>query len=147
MTDMFCREERSGIMSRIRSSGNAATEIRFIDIARKYKITGWRRGSKLPGRPDFVFSRQRVAVFIDGDFWHGNSRNFRLPKSNIDYWTDKILSNKRRDRRVNRELRSRGWKVLRFWQSSLKKECIVVARLRNALSHIQETQRQNGARH
>lgn len=141
MTDTFSREQRSRIMSSIRSSGNAATEIRFIVIARKYKITGWRRGSKLSGRPDFVFPRERVVVFIDGDFWHGNPRNFRLPKSNIDYWTEKILSNKQRDQRINRELRSRGWKVLRIWQSSLKKECAVVARLRRALAHAQQSQR------
>jgi len=57
MTDMFSREERSRIMSLIRSRGNVATELRFIQIARKYKIRGWRRGSKLPGRPDFVWAR------------------------------------------------------------------------------------------
>jgi DNA mismatch endonuclease (patch repair protein) len=123
-------------MSRIRSCGNAATEIRFIEIARKHKIRGWRRGSKLPGRPDFIFPNERVAVFIDGNFWHGDPRNFRLPKSNIDYWREKILSNKRRDRRVNRELKFQGWKVIRFWQSSLKKEDVVVARLRKALGKI-----------
>lgn len=134
MTDTFSSEERSQIMSKIRSRGNAATELRFIKIVRKYKITGWRRGSKLPGQPDFIFSRQRVVVFVDGDFWHGNPRNFRLPLSNLDYWTKKILSNKRRDRRVNSQLRERGWTVLRFWQSSLKNENAVVARLRRVLS-------------
>lgn len=133
MTDTFSREERSRIMSRIRSKGNAATELSFIKIVRKYKITGWRRGSKLFGKPDFVFPRERIAVFIDGDFWHGNPRKFRLPLSNLEYWTKKILSNKRRDRRVNSYLRKHGWKVLRFWQSSLRNEMAVVARLRRAL--------------
>lgn len=133
MTDMFSCQERSRIMSRIRSRGNAATELRFIEILKKHQITGWRRGVKLPGQPDFVFSAEKLVVFIDGDFWHGNPRFFRLPKSSISYWENKILGNMRRDRRVNRMLRSRGWKVYRFWQSSLKKEDAVIARLLKGL--------------
>lgn len=130
---MFSRKERSRVMSKIRSRGNIATELRFIEIMRKHKIFGWRRGVKLPGQPDFVFPRERLAVFIDGDFWHGNPRKFRLPKSNIKYWTQKILSNIRRDRRVNRQLRNSGWSVYRFWQSSLKDELSVASRLRRGL--------------
>ena len=133
MSDTFTKKKRSEIMSRIRSRGNAATELRFIKILRKHKITGWRRNVCLPGNPDFVFRWERLIVFIDGDFWHGNPRNFRLPKSNIPYWQKKILGNQKRDRRVNRTLRARGWKVYRFWQSSLKDEARVVARLRRGL--------------
>jgi DNA mismatch endonuclease, patch repair protein len=134
MTDTFSREDRSRIMSRIRSQGNAATELRFIEIARKYKVVGWRRGSNLPGKPDFIFPRERIAVFVDGDFWHGNPRKFRLPRSNVDYWAKKILANKRRDRRISRLLRSLGWSVLRFWQTSLRDEEAIVARLRRFLA-------------
>jgi len=133
MTDMFTKKKRSEIMSRIRSRGNAATELRFIEIMRLQRISGWRRGSKLPGQPDFVFPKDRVAVFIDGDFWHGNRREFRLPRSNLRYWRKKILSNKERDRRVNSTLRAEGWRVLRFWQSSLARKATVTARLRYAL--------------
>jgi len=133
MTDMFSPQERSRIMSRIRSRGNAATEIRFVEILRKYKISGWRRGVKLLGQPDFVFPSARLVVFIDGDFWHGNPTKFRLPRSNLQYWTEKILSNRRRDRRVNQRLRECGWKVYRFWQSALNDEAAVVARLRRGL--------------
>jgi len=121
-------------MSRIRSRGNAATELRFIQILRDYKISGWRRGTQLPGRPDFVFQKERVAVFIDGDFWHGNPRKFRLPKSNLSYWGKKILSNRARDKRINRALRKGGWIVLRFWQTSLKNEKIVTERLKRYLN-------------
>ena len=134
MTDTFSREKRSLIMSRIRSKGNASTEMRFIEILRSNKVTGWRRGAKLVGKPDFVFPRERIAVFIDGDFWHGNPKKFRIPKSNVEYWEKKILSNRRRDRRINRELRSLGWRVLRFWQSALVNEKMVVTRLRRALN-------------
>ena len=133
MTDTFTREERSRIMSRIRSRGNVATELRFIEILRAHKIAGWRRPVNLPGRPDFVFRKERVAVFVDGDFWHGNPRGFRLPKSNVKYWEKKILSNRKRDKKVNRELRDRGWVVLRFWQSSLKNEKAVVRRIAKCL--------------
>jgi len=142
MTDMFSREHRSRIMSRIRSQGNVATELRFIEIMRKQRITGWRRGMKLPGQPDFVFRRERVVVFIDGDFWHGNPRNFRLPLSHIEYWTEKISSNKRRDQRVNRLLRARDWSVIRFWQSALKNEEAVVSRLTKGL-RAKKTQRRD----
>jgi DNA mismatch endonuclease (patch repair protein) len=129
MTDTFSPRERSRIMSRIRSRGNATTELRFVEILRKNKIAGWRRGMRLLGKPDFVFPAARVAVFIDGDFWHGNPRGFRLPKSNVSYWKKKILSNRLRDRRVNHLLRKQGWKVCRFWQSALKNETGIAKRL------------------
>lgn len=133
MTDMFIPQERSRIMSRIRSRGNAATELRFVEILKNHKIVGWRRGMPLPGKPDFVFPSVRVAVFIDGDFWHGNPKSFRLPKTNVAYWRAKIDGNRRRDRKINAILRLRGWKVIRFWQSSLNKEYLVVRRLKHIL--------------
>jgi len=134
VTDMFTPEERSRIMARIRSRGNSATELRFVRLLRRFQIKGWRRGSKLPGRPDFVFHRPRVAVFIDGDFWHGNPRCFRVPKSNAEYWTSKILGNRRRDRAVNRALAALGWHVVRFWQSSLQDGAKVMANLAGILA-------------
>jgi DNA mismatch endonuclease, patch repair protein len=129
MTDTFSRQKRSQIMARIRSIGNTATELRFIQILRTNGIKGWRRHVNLPGHPDFVFRKARLVVFVDGDFWHGNPRRFRLPKSNCGYWAKKISSNRGRDRKVNRELRRRGWIVARFWQSSLKNERLVIRRL------------------
>ena len=133
MADVFSKKKRSEVMSKIRSRGNCATELQFIYIMRKYKISGWRRGSQLPGKPDFLFPRQRLAVFIDGDFWHGNPRKFRLPKSNCEYWTSKITGNRKRDNRINKALKKEGWKVVRFWQSSLGDEEAVITRLRLAL--------------
>jgi len=117
---MFTSRKRSSIMAAIRSQGNRTTELRFISLMRKFGIRGWRRGSQLPGRPDFVFSSKRLAVFIDGDFWHGNPRKFRVPKSNVSYWSQKIHANRRRDRLINRTLRAAGWSVVRFWESSLR---------------------------
>jgi DNA mismatch endonuclease, patch repair protein len=129
VTDCFQPDERSRIMSRIRSDGNFTTELRFIRLLREYKITGWRRRSELPGRPDFVFRKCKVAVFIDGDFWHGNPKKYRIPKSNCDYWEQKIERNRKRDREVNRMLKKQGWRVLRIWESSLKDQEAVIARL------------------
>ncbi len=116
-------------MSRIRSHGNWTTEQRFIAIMRRFKIKGWRRGSTLPGKPDFVFLEAGLIVFIDGDFWHGHPRNFRLPKSNADYWKAKIARNQKRDKQINRTLRKMGWRVLRIWESTLPNEEAVAAKV------------------
>lgn len=117
-------------MSRIRSNGNYSTELRFIRIMRRYKVAGWRRRTKLPGRPDFVFTKYKVVVFIDGDFWHGNPKKFRVPKSNCEYWENKILGNQKRDREITKELKRLGWRVIRIWESSLSDEEAIIGKLK-----------------
>lgn len=77
--------------------------------------------SSLPGKPDIVFRRKKIAVFIDSDFWHGHPKRFIMPKSNLDYWKPKIERNKARDIKVNAALKKNGWKVLRFWEYDVKK--------------------------
>jgi len=130
-TDCYTAAERSYVMSCIRSRGNRTTELRFIRYCRCYRIKGWRRGSKLFGKPDFVFARRKLVVFVDGDFWHGNPKTHMTPKTNSDYWTQKVRSNKRRDRLVNRTLREQGWQVFRVWESSLRTDIeAVMAKLR-----------------
>lgn len=123
-------------MSRIRDAGNKGTELRLIEVFRAHGITGWRRGSKLPGRPDFVFPLLRAAVFVDGCFWHGCPRHATQPKTNAAFWRDKIATNKARDRRVNRALRGRGWSVIRIWEHELRRrdEAKLVRRLLRALA-------------
>lgn len=107
----------------------------MIALFRAHGITGWRRGQRLVGRPDFVFRGARIAVFVDGCFWHGCPTHYRRPKSRRDYWDEKIARNKRRDRDVDRTLRKQGWMVLRFWEHALarKREAQTVVRLRRAL--------------
>jgi len=122
MADVFSRRTRSAVMAAIRGSGNKATELRLIALFRTHGITGWRRGSRLPGRPDFVFARARLAVFVDGCFWHGCPRHATWPKNNAAFWRTKILGNRRRDRAVDRLLRAAGWRVLRIWQHALTKK-------------------------
>jgi len=136
MADWLSREQRSRNMSRIKSKGNKTTEYAFIRLLREAGISGWRRHLALPGKPDFVFRSQRLAVFCDGCFWHGCPRCYRLPEDNRAYWRSKVISNRNRDRRNARELRSRNWRVLRIWEHSLKSsdgQRRVAAKLKMAL--------------
>lgn len=125
------------------------TEQQITDIMRKVKSRNtapelalrkalWARGLRyrlhardLPGKPDIVFRKSRLAVFVDGDFWHGNQWRSRGHESleaqfvgspKADYWIPKIDRNMRRDRINTAKLLSEGWKVLRFWESSLKSD-------------------------
>jgi DNA mismatch endonuclease (patch repair protein) len=135
MADMWTARKRSDVMARIRSSGNRSTELRLLEILQKKGIKGWRRKQRIFGRPDFVFKRERVAVFVDGCFWHACPRCFRRPRSNNTYWDAKLQRNRQRDRTVNRELRRLGWKVLRIWAHELApgNEAALVVRLRGVL--------------
>nr|BDD46570.1 very short patch repair endonuclease [bacterium] len=119
MADVFTKQKRSEVMSRVRGKGNLATELKLIKLFRKYGITGWRRNYNLYGKPDFVFLDKRVAVFVDGEFWHGHPKLGQIPKSNREFWARKIERNKARDRIVNRTLKKRGWVVVRIWQHQL----------------------------
>ena len=120
-------------MSKIKSRGNKLTELEMIRIFRSHKITGWRRRHRLFGKPDFVFPKSRLAVFVDGEFWHGHPEE-KLPDSNRDFWMKKIERNKKRDELVNRFLQEHGWTVLRFWQNELKDEDMVLGRMRAAMA-------------
>src|SRR5262245_56046942 len=118
-TDTVSPEKRSEIMRCVRSHGNKVTELVLVRILRRNKITGWRRNATVTGSPDFIFPRQRVAVFVDGCFWHGCSKHCRMPKSNFIYWDAKISSNRKRDRCMTRALTREGWSVVRFWEHEL----------------------------
>jgi len=150
MPDVFTKAKRSDVMSRIRSRGNARTELALVRVFRAEGITGWRRhiqiriaergrrngrGVRATGssfrtphsalrvcavRPDFVFQRQRLAVFVDGCFWHGCPQHGTKPKGNAAFWRRKFATNVARDLRVNRALRRAGWRVLRIWEHALR---------------------------
>ena len=120
-------------MSAIRSRGNATTEKRMIKILREYGIFGWRRQADLLGRPDFVFLDNRLAIFVDGCYWHGCPRCYRAPDDNANYWSEKVARNRARDQSVTRKLRLSGWRVLRFWEHSLRAEDTVAHRIMRAL--------------
>lgn len=108
-------------MSAIRSKGNKTTEIEFIKLLRRHKITGWRRHIKgAYGSPDFLFPNNKIAIFIDGCFWHGCKEHCVMPKTNIEYWNLKISRNKARDRKVTKYYRNKCWSVLRVWEHDIK---------------------------
>ena len=113
---------RGQLMSRVRSTGNQTTERRLVGLLRKARLTGWRRYQLLPGRPDIAWPSTKVAVFVDGCFWHGHDCGRNLtPKTNARAWSEKIHNNKSRDRRVDRSLRRQGWRVVRIWECQLTK--------------------------
>ncbi len=120
MADTVSKSKRSEIMSKIRSRGNKRTELAMVNLLRANKITGWRRHYPIFGKPDFAFPRKSVAMFVDGCFWHGCSKCFRLPKTNKCFWQSKVAANKRRDKVVNSELKKRGWRVIRVWEHELR---------------------------
>ena len=93
----------------------------MVAAMRLHRIKGWRRHAKLPGRPDFVFNAERVAVFIDGCFWHGCPVHFKEPATAAEFWREKIRRNRARDLRVRRELRRRGWHVVRIWEHGFRR--------------------------
>jgi len=133
MTDVFSKEKRSEVMSRIRGSGNKDTEIALVTIFRKHKITGWRRKQKVFGKPDFVFWNQRVAIFVDGCFWHQCPLHSSIPRQNREFWEKKLSSNMARDQDVNNYLKENGWKVIRIWEHDLKDEVHVSGLVKIAL--------------
>lgn len=129
MSDVFTKEKRSEVMSRIRGKGNKDTELAMIKILRSHHIPGWRRNQSVFGKPDFVFPKQKVALFVDGCFWHGCPKHSNMPKNNREFWEKKLQGNMDRDKLISRELRKMNWKVIRVWEHELSNSDRVVKRL------------------
>lgn len=116
-------ESRSNNMRAIKSRGNRTTERRLRGLLARERVRGWTLKTPAAiGSPDFVFLRARVAVFVDGCFWHGCPRCGHVPKTNSAYWIAKIARNQRRDRRIRRAAHTAGYKVVRIWECALKRE-------------------------
>lgn len=118
--DILTKKQRSQNMSLIKGTGNRTTEGEFIKVIREWGISGWRRRVKLEGKPDFVFPKIRLSVFLDGCFWHGCPSHATWPKNNAEFWRNKIERNIERDLEVNRSLKRKGWRVFRIWEHELK---------------------------
>ena len=122
MPDIFDKEKRSEIMSHVHSKGNKSTEMCLITLFKQSGITGWRRNYPVKGHPDFVFPKQKVAIFVDGCFWHGHDCRNTRPKGNEEYWVKKRERNIKHDREVTAMFEKRNWIVLRIWECELKKK-------------------------
>ena len=129
MSDVFTKEKRSQVMSHIKGKGNKDTELAMIRILRKHHISGWRRNQAVLGKPDFVFPRQKIALFVDGCFWHCCPKHSNIPKNNRSFWKKKLEGNKNRDKYVGRQLRQMGWKVVRVWEHEFTNPDKIVKRL------------------
>ena len=144
MADIFNNEKRSEIMRKVKSKKNKSTELRLIDIFKQNGITGWKRNYPVKGHPDFVFLKEKVAVFVDGCFWHGHDcRNTRAAE-NKEQWQKTCERNMKNDKDVTVMYEARRWKVLRIWECELKKrnETILVEKIQSILSRSSErTQR------
>ena len=166
MADVFSKAKRSEVMSRIRGRGNRGTELAFVALMKTYRITGWRRhlaidleplsgslvtaedrGRRRKVRPDFVFPAHRLAIFIDGCFWHGCPKHSGQPASNKVFWQRKLSSNKQRDRLVSQALRDQGWIVLRVWEHELRRPRFVYRRLHLALEQPRQRAFSRARRH
>ncbi len=120
MADKFSKAKRSEIMSANRSKNTHSTERRLRAGLASARVSDWRMNAKdLAGKPDFVFDKRKVVVFVDGCFWHG-CKCKRLSKTHRSFWKHKIETNIARDKRVSRQLRREGWKVIRIKEHELK---------------------------
>ncbi len=122
MADVFTQAERSQIMRKIKSSGNKSTEGKLVVFFQERSIVGWRRHYNVKGHPDFVFLDRKIAIFVDGCFWHGHDCRNTRPTDNADYWRNKRERNMAHDKEISERFRQRGWTVIRIWECELKKK-------------------------
>ena len=120
MTDIFSKEERSRIMSKIKSKDTG--------IEKALRSALWIRGHRFRvhqdifGKPDIIFLKQKIAIFCDGCFWHGCPVCKKYPASNKEFWMKKFEINQRRDKEVTKKLKKKGWRILRFWGHEIKND-------------------------
>lgn len=135
---MLSVANRSKLMSLIRGRGNKSTEVRLARALRAEGLVGWLRHLPLPGRPDFTFRKQKVCIFVHGCFWHGCPNCYRMPRTNTAFWATKVSGNQARDRRVKRELRAKGYRVLVVWECQLRgtRAPAIARRVLRVLKHV-----------
>lgn len=123
---------RSKAMAAVRGHGNKTTERRFRLALVRAGVRGWQvRPKGICGSPDFLFPAPRLAVFVDGCFWHGCSECGHIPQTNRPFWAAKIERNRERDRKTTEQLEVEGIHVLRFWEHDLRnrlEECVAMVK-------------------
>jgi len=124
MADVYDKATRSSVMQKVRSKGNKSTEQRLVTLFLKNGIPRWRRNYPVKGHPDFVFLYKKVAIFVDGCFWHGHDCRNTRPKENEEYWRRKRERNIKHDHEITALFQERGWTVVRIWECELKRNNI-----------------------
>ena len=132
--DHVPKEVRSRIMASVKSSGGRTTEKALSLRLRAAGLLGYRKQWAVLGKPDFAWPGLKVAVFVDGCFWHGCKKHCRIPEDNKQYWRGKIARNVRRDKATVHHLRKLGWQIFRIWEHSLKEPIRIAGRIRSRLS-------------
>ena len=117
--DRLTKQERSNLMSKVRGK-NTKIEVMVRNALRNKGIHNYRVNYRIKGTPDLVFVKEKIAVFVDGCFWHKCPVCYSEPKSNIVYWRKKIVENVNRDLNVDAELIKQGWDVIRIWEHDVK---------------------------
>jgi DNA mismatch endonuclease (patch repair protein) len=124
MADVLTKTQRSYNMSMIKGKNTKPEQLLKL-LLKKHGLKGFRLHYEITGKPDIVFLKNKIAVFIDGCFWHKCHLHFTKPTSNRAFWLKKIDSNVRRDKIVNTELKYKSWKIIRIWEHELKNQKII----------------------
>lgn len=137
--DNLTKEQRRKNMQNIRSAGTKPERLIMRELKRR-EIYFASHAEAITGKPDIVFRRKKIAVFIDSDFWHGHPKRCIMPQTNIEYWNSKIARNRKRDKDVNHILKKNGWVVIRLWGYDVKNrfdKCIQII--------LNQLKKENGA--
>lgn len=126
MSDVFDKNARSEIMRAVKNKNPKSTELALIKLFKENHITGWHHGYNVKGHPDFVFLNKRIAIFVDGCFWHGHDCRNTRPADNAEYWAKKREKNIQHDKQITTMFEGRGWTVIRIWECELKKKNIAL---------------------
>lgn len=141
----YTTKQRSEMMGKIKSKGTKAE----LKLRKALWTLGYRyrkNVKKLPGSPDIVFAKYKLAIFVDGEFWHGHNweeKKLKL-KTNKDFWIPKLERNMQRDRNNNRLLLEKGWHVMRFWENEIKNDLLgCICRLVNYIDGFEKNNSKN----
>ncbi len=145
MVDVMTREQRSRCMAGIRGANTQPERLLrqgLFSAGLRYRLQG-----RLPGRPDIVFPREKVCVFVDGCFWHGCPLHATKPAHNASFWAKKLERNAERDREVDAALIRDGWRVLRFWEHEVRRSTLrAVTKVERAVELRRASLRQSTGR-
>lgn len=134
MTDTLSKEERSRVMAKVKSRDTKPEKkVRSLLFSLGFRFRLCQKN--LPGKPDIVLKKYKTVIFVHGCFWHGheNCKNARIPKSNVEFWKNKIERNKQRFNEVAGQLRAQGWKVVVIWECETKDTKKLLSLLKNKI--------------